>query len=382
MKDLMKQMNRRDFLLSSVSATAAAAFTATKTALAEAPAKVKEIGVESNAKGMERVTQKLVKPPFLPEHDQVAKHPPRVVQVEMTVIEKEIEVKPGVFVQAMTFNGTNPGPIMVVHEGDYLELTLKNPKTNTLTHNIDFHASTGALGGGGLTHVAPGQQTVLRFKATKAGCFVYHCAPGGVMIPYHVVSGMYGSVMVLPRDGLKDNNGKPVKYDRAYYVGEQGWYIPKDEKTGQYKRYKSPAESMGDVMKVMEGLVPTHITFNGKVGALTGDNAMKAKVGESVLFIHSQANEDTRIHIIGGHGDLSWPGGSFGNTPWVDRETWPIHGGECGVAMYTFRQPGIYAYVNHNLIEAVMKGAAGHISVEGKWNNDLMEQVQKPAPIT
>ena len=374
------KMKRRDFLLSTVAASAASMVTSPVSA--EAPTKVGEIGVESNVKDLPRVTQKLVKPPFLPEHDQVAKHPPRVVQVEMVIEEKEIEVKPGVFVQAMTFNGTNPGPMMVVHQGDYLELTLKNPKTNTFTHNIDFHASTGALGGGGLTHVAPGQQTVLRYKADRAGVFVYHCAPGGIMIPYHVVAGMYGAVLVLPRDGLKDNHGKPVTYDRVYYVGEQGWYIPKDEATGKFKRYGSPAEAMGDTLKVMEGLVPTHITFNGKVGALTGDNAMKAKVGETVLFLHSQANEDTRIHLIGGHGDLVWPGGSFDNTPTVDRETWSINGGEAGAAMYTFKQPGIYAYVNHNLIEAIMKGAAAHVSVEGKWNNDLMEQVQKPGPIT
>lgn len=374
------KMKRRGFLLSTVAASAASMVTSTVSA--EAPTKVGEIGVESNVKDLPRVTQKLVKPPFLPEHDQVAKGGPKVVQVEMVVEEKEIEVKPGVFVQAMTFNGTNPGPMMVVHQGDYIELTLKNPKTNTFTHNIDFHASTGALGGGGLTHVAPGQQTVLRFKADRAGVFVYHCAPGGIMIPYHVVAGMYGAVLVLPRDGLKDADGKSVTYDKAYYVGEQGWYIPKDKQTGKFKRYGSPAEAMGDTLKVMEGLIPTHITFNGKVGALTGDNAMKAKVGETVLFLHSQANEDTRIHLIGGHGDLVWPGGSFDNTPSVDRETWSINGGEAGAAMYTFKQPGIYAYVNHNLIEAIMKGAAAHVSVEGKWNNDLMEQVQKPGPIT
>ncbi len=372
-------MKRRDFLLSTI--VAAATVATSSTASAEAPTKVGEIGVESNVKDLEKVTQKLVNPPFLPKHDQITKSGPKVIQVTMDIEEKEIEVKTGVFVQAMTFNGTNPGPMMVVHQGDYLELTLRNPKTNSMTHNIDFHSSTGALGGGGLTHVAPGQQTILRVKCDRAGAFVYHCAPGGVMIPYHVVSGMYGALLVLPRDGLKDNNGKSVKYDRAYYVGEQGWYIPQDE-NGKYKRYDSPIMAMGDTMKVMEGLTPTHITFNGTVGALTGDNAMKAKVGETVLFIHSQANEDTRIHLIGGHGDLVWPGGSFGNTPTVDRETWSINGGECGVAMYTFKQPGLYAYVNHNLIEAIMKGAAAHVSVEGKWNNDLMEQVQKASPIT
>jgi nitrite reductase (NO-forming) len=339
-----------------------------------------KVGVKSKAKGLPRVTQTLVAPPFLPKHNQVAKGGPKVVQMTMTVVEKEMEIAAGVFVQAMTFEGSNPGPIIVVHEGDYVELTLINPSTNTFIHNIDFHAASGSLGGGGLTHVSPGEQVVLRFKATKAGVFVYHCAPGGTMIPYHVVSGMNGAIMVLPREGLKDAKGKSVSYDKAYYIGEQDWYIPKD-KNGQYKRYNSAAESMGDTMKVMTGLIPTHLTFNGKVGALTGAKAMKAKVGETVLFLHSQANRDTRIHIIGGHGDLVWTGGSFDDVPTTNRETWAIAGGEAGAALYTFVQPGLYVYVNHNLIEAVMLGAAAHISVEGEWNNDLMEQVSKPGPI-
>ncbi len=340
-----------------------------------------EVGVQSNIEGMERVKQKLVAPPFLPAHDQVAKGGPKIVEIELTVVEKEIEIAPNVFVQAMTFNGSNPGPMIVVHEGDQVELTLINPKSNTFVHNIDFHASTGALGAGALTHVSPGEKVKIRWKADRVGAFVYHCAPGGIMIPFHVVSGMNGAIMVLPRDGLKDAEGKPVKYDRAYYIGEQDWYVPRDDATGQYKRYGSTAEAMGDTIKVMTGLIPTHITFNGKVGALTGENAMQAKVGETVLFIHSQANRDTRIHLIGGHGDLVWPGGSFANTPTVDRETWSINGGEAGAALYTFKQPGLYAYVNHNLIEAIVLGAAAHVTVEGEWNNDLMEQLESPRPI-
>ena len=338
------------------------------------------VGTRVSLADLPRVTQILVAPPFLPKHTQIADGGPKVVQIEMIIVEKEIEIKPSVFVQAMTFNGTNPGPMMVVHEGDYLELTLKNPATNSLLHNIDFHASTGAMGGGALTEVAPGQQVTLRFKADRPGVYVYHCAPGGLMIPYHVVSGMYGALMILPREGLKDGQGESVTYDKAFYIGEQGWYIPQ-AKSGRYLRYNSPVEAMGDVLEVMKGLTPTHITFNGKVGALTGDNAMKASVGETVLFLHSQANEDTRIHLIGGHGDLVWPGGSFRNTPNTDLETWSVNGGEAGAAMYTFKQPGLYAYVNHNLIEAVMLGAAAHMVVEGEWNNDYMEQVSPPGPI-
>jgi len=341
---------------------------------------IANIGVEANLYGLERVKQTLVTPPFVPKHQQQYAGKPRIIEIEMIIEEKEIEIEPGVFVQAMTFNGTNPGPMIVVHEGDYVELTLKNPDTNFLLHNIDFHSSTGALGGGALTKVAPGEQVTLRFKADKPGTFVYHCAPGGLMIPYHVVSGMYGAIMILPRDGLIDNNGYPVTYDRAYYIGEQGWYIPKDE-NGKYKRYNNAIAPFNDTLKVMRGLVPTHVTYNGKKGALTGDNAMHANVGEKVLFIHSQANEDSRIHLIGGHGDLVWPGGSFNNVPTVDRETWHVNGGEAVAALYTFKQPGLYAYLNHDLIQAFMLGGAAHVIVDGKWNNDLMEQVRPPAPI-
>ncbi len=219
--------------------------------------------------GYERVTRQMVAPPALPAHDQVAKGKPKIVEVRFVVEEKEMEVANGAFVQAMTFNGTVPGPIIVVHQDDYVELTLVNPAGNTMMHNIDFHASTGALGGGDLTKVNPGQEVVLRFKATRPVVFVYHCAPGGAMVPFHVVSGMNGAIMVLPRDGLVDEQGKPVRYDRAYYIGEQDYYIPRDE-NGMFRRYHSPAEAMGETIQVMQGLIPTHIVFNGRVGAPRG----------------------------------------------------------------------------------------------------------------
>lgn len=334
--------------------------------------------VKTDLSSLKRKKVKLVDPPFVHEHEQRATGAPRIVAFEMDIIEKEIEIDDeGTKVHAMTFNGTVPGPLMVVHEGDYVELTLRNPSYNTLPHNIDFHASTGALGGGELTLVEPGQQCVLRWKATKPGVFVYHCAPGGEMIPWHVVSGMDGAVMVLPRDGLKDNFGRPIKYDRIYYIGENDFYVPRDA-DGNFMRFESPSEGYFATLDVMRTLTPSHIVFNGSVGALTGDNAMKSKVGETVLIIHAQSNRDTRPHLIGGHGDYVWETGKFNNPPQRDLETWFIRGGSAGAAVYTFRQPGLHVYLNHNLIEAVLLGAAAHFHVEGEWNNDLMEQVMAP----
>jgi nitrite reductase (NO-forming) len=329
-----------------------------------------------------RVKQKMVAPPFLPEHDQIAAGDPKIVEVTLTIEEKKMVLdRDGTEVWALTYNGSVPGPIIVVHEGDYVELTLINLASNLMEHNIDFHASTGALGGGALTKVLPGEQTVLRWKAVKQGVFVYHCAPGDVMIPYHVVHGMNGAVMVLPRGGLNDGKGNPLKYDLACFIGEQDFYIPRDEK-GAFKKYDAAGEDLQESLDVMRTLTPTHVVFNGKAGALTADNALKAKVGQSVLFIHAQANRDSRPHLIGGHGDYVWETGSFADVPATGLETWFIRGGSAGAMMYKFRQPGIYAYVNHNLIEAVLLGATAHVVVEGEWNDDLMMQVAKAAPIT
>ena len=324
---------------------------------------------------LERVHQNLVPPPFVPDHDQMASSAPKVIQVRMVIEEKAMVIDDdGTEVQAMTFNGSVPGPLIVAHQGDYIELTLENPESNSLGHNIDFHAATGGMGGGEFTHVLPGEKSVLRFRVTKPGVFVYHCAPGGIMVPWHVISGMNGALMVLPRDGLKDHLGHSLRYDRAYYIGEQDFYVPQDE-SGNFKRYNDLLDSFDDTLERMKTLTPSHVVFNGRVGALTDDNAMTAKVGETVLFIHAQANRDTRPHLIGGHGDLVWETGSFDDPPATNLETWLIRGGSAGVSLYTFRQPGLYAYLNHNLIEAFALGAAAHVQVEGDWNHDLMTQV-------
>lgn len=335
---------------------------------------------EGDGDNLPRVTQEMVAPPMLPKFEQVDKDGPKIVQVTFVVQEKKMEVAPGDSIWAFTFNGTVPGPMIVVHQNDFIELTLKNPATNTQTHNIDFHASTGAMGGGDISLVNPGQQVTFRFRATKPGVFVYHCAPGGVMVPIHVVSGMNGAIMVLPREGLKDENGNPVTFDKAYYIAEQNYYLPKD-KDGKTKNIATPQESIQEIGESIKTLMPTNIVFNGTQGALLGKNALTANVGDKVLLITSQANRDTRFHLIGGHADLYWPGGKFNNKPYTDFETWAVPAGSAAAVMYRFRQLGTYAFLNHNLIEAFDYGAVAQIKVSGKWDSSLMKQIQKPMPI-
>ena len=239
----------------------------------------------------ETVVQELVDPPFLPEHEQVASGPPRIVSIRMEIVEREVEIAPGVFVWQMAFNNSVPGPVPVVFQWDWVDLTLVNTTTdtirfgradNTLVHNIDFHASTGALGGGELTMIGPGQEVGLRWRAQKAGLFVYHCAPGGEMVPYHVVTGGNGAIMVLPREGLRDGYGNLIRYDRAFYFGEQDYYVPMNA-DGTSQRFDNFAAQMPAMLDVMRGLVPTHIAFNGSYGARTQDLRLEANGGEQLV---------------------------------------------------------------------------------------------------
>jgi nitrite reductase, copper-containing len=364
-------LNRRNAMfLAALSAVSAPVFASSTNAWAEEVEKLPRKKVD------------LVPAPHVHEHEQATSAGPAVIEYRMVIQEKQIVIDDdGTKIHAFTYNGDVPGPLMVVHEGDYAELTMVNPATNTLEHNIDFHASTGALGGGALTIIQPGEEVVLRFKADRPGTFVYHCAPGNTMTPWHIVSGMNGAIMVLPRDGLKDDQGRPLHYDKIYYICENDFYIPKDE-NGNYKTYDTPLDSFPDMEAVMRTLTPTHVVFNGRVNSMTGTNALPAKVGDRVLVVHSQANRDSRPHLIGGHGDYVWVDGKFANAPRKDLETWFIPGGTAVAAFYTFKQPGIYAYVTHNLIEAAMLGGTAHFKVEGNWDNDLMKQVVAPRPIS
>jgi nitrite reductase (NO-forming) len=115
----------------------------------------------------EKVT--IVAPPFVHAHEQATKSGPRIIEFTMTVVEKPIVIdEVGTTIPGMTYNGSIPGPLMVVHEGDYVEVTLVNPATNTMTHTIDFHAATGALGGAALMLVNPGEQAMLSIIVRQA----------------------------------------------------------------------------------------------------------------------------------------------------------------------------------------------------------------------
>jgi FtsP/CotA-like multicopper oxidase with cupredoxin domain len=140
---------------------------------------------------------------------------PTTVALTLTVKELTAEIADGASYAFWTFDGTVPGPMIRVMEGDTVKLTLVNPATNQMPHNIDLHAVNGPGGGAAVTNVNPGESKTFTFKAMNRGVYVYHCA--GAPPYHHIAQGLYGAIVVEPPGGLP-------KVDREFYVMQGEWY--------------------------------------------------------------------------------------------------------------------------------------------------------------
>ncbi|EQD67902.1 Copper-containing nitrite reductase precursor [mine drainage metagenome] len=141
-------------------------------------------------------------------------YPARVI-VRLETREVVKEIADGVRYDFWTFNGTVPGPMIRVRQGDTVELHLKNAADSHMAHNIDLHAVMGPGGGAALSMTPPGHESVFTFKAMREGLYIYHCATPPV--PMHIANGMYGLILVEPPQGLP-------KADREYYVVQGDFY--------------------------------------------------------------------------------------------------------------------------------------------------------------
>jgi len=129
----------------------------------------------------------------------------RVVrEYEFTVINKEIEVAPGVFFPAWTYNGRVPGPTIRATEGDRVRVKLINASSHR--HTIHFHGihPSGMDGVPGAGEVEPGEEFVYDFIAVPFGTHLYHCH--SFPLVQHIHRGLYGAFIVDPKDGRPEAN--------------------------------------------------------------------------------------------------------------------------------------------------------------------------------
>ncbi|HEX7004114.1 MAG TPA: copper-containing nitrite reductase [Trueperaceae bacterium] len=278
---------------------------------------------------------------------------PALVEVDLITSEEVMEIAPGVEYKFWTFNGSVPGPMIRVREGDVVRLSLRNDHGSQMPHNIDLHAVTGEHGGGRATMTMPGFETGIEFRALNPGVYVYHCATAPVGM--HIGNGMYGLIVVEPAEGLA-----PV--DREYYVMQGDFYT-----TGDFGEKGLQAFDMQRAIDED----PSYVLFNGAVGSITGENALNAERGDEVrIFVgNGGPNLISSFHVIGEIFDRVYvEGGSQVNH---NVQTTLVPAGGATIVEFGVEQPGHFSLVDHSIIRATNKGTMGELAVHGE-NNDAV----------
>ena len=114
----------------------------------------------------------------------------------VTAVEREIEIAPGVFFPAWSYNGRVPGPALRATEGDRVRIQFVNGGSHR--HSMHFHGIHSARMDGvpGAGDVAPGETFVYEFEARPFGCHLYHCH--SLPLKRHIHKGLYGAFIIDP----------------------------------------------------------------------------------------------------------------------------------------------------------------------------------------
>lgn len=287
----------------------------------------------------------LTAPPFVPK--PVGDRAAMKLVVNMEIKEDEGEMVDGVKYTYWTFGGSVPGSFIRTRVGDEVEFHLKNHPDNKMPHNIDLHAVSGPGGGATSSLVAPGHEKMFNFKTLNPGLYVYHCATAPVGM--HIANGMYGLILVEPEGGLP-----PV--DKEYYVMQGDFYTK-----GSYGEQGKQPFDMNKAIKED----PDYVVFNGKVGAIAGDKAITAKVGETVRVFMGNGGPNlvSSFHVIGEIFDkVHIEGGEMINK---NVQTTLIPAGGSAIVEFKVDVPGTFILVDHSIFRAFNKGALGMLKVEG-----------------
>jgi nitrite reductase (NO-forming) len=295
----------------------------------------------------------------------VAGRDPQVVKIGLETVERIGNLADGTTYRYWTFNGQVPGPFVRVRVGDIVEVDLHNHDDSWMQHNVDFHAVTGPGGGGVATVADPGQTKGFRFQALNPGLYVYHCAvPTAAQ---HIANGMYGLILVEPEGGLP-----PV--DREYYVMQGEIYTA--------EAFGTPGELTESYGALLDEQ-PEYYVFNGAAAALTADNALKAKVGETVriYFGVGGPNKTSSFHVIGEVFDHVYELASLTSAPLTNVQTVTVPPGGAVAVDFKVEVPGTFMLVDHALSRAA-RGLIGQLVVEGEGQPDIFEAFEPMAAMS
>lgn len=293
----------------------------------------------------------------------IGKRAPKLVEFTLRTTEVVAEMEDGTTFEYWTFDDIVPGPLLRVREGDMVKITIVNPKESKMTHSIDLHSATGPGGGAVYTQVPPGEERTFTFRASHAGLFIYHCATPH--IPTHLARGMYGMILVEPAGGLP-------KVDKEFYVMQGDFYTT--HKPG------TKGHQLQDDDRMFEES-PTYVLYNGRVGALSGDRALKAEVGDTVRIFYGVGGPNliSSFHIIGEVFDRVYREADLISPPARSVQTTLVPAGGAVMVEFKVDYPGSYLLVDHAL-SRLDKGLVGILEVTGPVDDDVIFSESEAVP--
>jgi nitrite reductase (NO-forming) len=251
-----------------------------------------------------------------------------------------LDIAPGVRYAGWTFEGSSPGPVIHVRQGDWVDITLVNG--GAIPHSIDFHAALTAPEVSFKT-IPKGGSVHFRFRADTPGAFMYHCGTPPVLA--HIANGMYGAIVVDPKAGMP-------AVTKSYVLVSGEWYLTGDGTT-------QPATLDFDKARQMR---PDFVTFNGYANQYK-DQPLTADPGDTVRFyvVDAGPSLDTDFHVVGAILDRVYLDGTTTDVlHGVQTQLVPPGGGM--VFDVKFRTAGIYPFVSHSFA-AVDMGEVGLVNV-------------------
>jgi len=301
--------------------------------------------------------------------------PSTVKEVRLDTTHKIIEIAPGVKFSAWTFGDQVPGPTIRARVGDRIRFSMTNRSDEPvpgvqltaapMMHSMDFHAAM-VSPQDKYRSIAPGQTIEFEFTVNYPGIFMYHC--GTPMILEHIASGMYGAVIVEPREGY------PTKVDREYVIVQSEFYAKPDPE----KRKIDGAPLHVLDTERLRASQPSHTVFNGTHNRMV-KKPLAAKVGERVRLhvLNVGPSKTSSFHVVGTIFDRVWFEGNPDNQ-FRGMQTVLLGSSNSATVEFVIPEAGSYIMVDHHFANA-SQGAIGLISTEVKAETKDLEHHNIPA---
>lgn len=293
--------------------------------------------------------------------------PAPVKTVRLDTTHKIIEIAPGVKFSAWTFGDQVPGPTIRARVGDKIKFSMTNRSDEPvpgvrmtaapMMHSMDFHAAM-VSPQDKYRSIAPGQTIEFEFTVNYPGIFMYHC--GTPMILEHIASGMYGAVIVEPREGY------PTKVDREYFILQSEFYVKPDP--AKHKIDGAPLYVLdGEKLRAAQ---PSYTVFNGVHNGMV-KKPLVTKPGERVrLFVLNVGPSKTSsFHVVGTIFDRVWFEGNPDNQ-FRGMQTVLLGSSNSAIVEFMIPEAGSYIMVDHHFANA-SQGAIGLLSTAKADTQDI-----------